>query len=232
MRKIIRALTCLLCAVLLLSACSGGNSESANTVLSGGQTPGANGSQSQQAGGSQSQGQSQGVKPEQLISKAEAAMLIGEAVKDGAKGEYPMLGMNMCFYAGATPESKGYLQVAVIQMGQSGQAEHSSQPSESQSSQPSESKSSQPSESSGGGGEQMSAKTLYEGFKKLFSDPNVALTGRLGDDAFVSAPGMSILTGEYYIYIAAGSADPVQAQAIVKAAAELALNNLKRIQGE
>lgn len=229
MKKIIRLMACLLCVVLLLPACSGGNSESANTVLSGGQSPGANSSQSQ-AGGSQSEGQAQMIKPEQLISKDEAATLLGEAVKDGAKGEYPLLGMNMCFYAAEKADSKGYLQVAIIQMGGSGggeQSGESSQPSESQSSQPSESAS-----GGGGGGEEMSAKTLYEGFKKLFSDPNTALTGRIGEDAFVSAQGMSILSGEYYIYIAAGSADPVQMQAIVKAAAELAINNLKRIQGE
>ena len=229
MRKIIRALACLLCVVLLLPACSGGNSESANTVLSGGQSPGANSSQSQQAGSSQSQGQAQMIKPEQLISKDEAATLLGETVKDGAKGEYPLLGMNMCFYAAEKADSKGYLQVAIIQMGSAGGQEQSEE-----SSQPSESQSSQSSESAGGGGgeEEMSAKTLYEGFKKLFSDPNTALTGRIGEDAFVSAQGMSILSGEYYIYIAAGSADPTQMQAIVKAAAELAVNNLKRIQGE
>ncbi len=239
MRKIILMVACLLCIALLLPACSGGESGSASTVLSGGQTPGANNSQGQQAGSSQSQGgqEQKMIKPEQLISKDEAATLLGETVKDAAKGEYPMLGLNTCFYAAEKPDSKGYLHVGIIQMGQQGQSGGSGGGGQSgQSSQPSSSESSQASQSSGGGssggGEEMSAKTLYEGFKKLFSDPNSVLTGRIGEDAFVSAPGISILSGQYYIYVAVGNADPLKAQTMVKQAAELAMNNLKRIQGE
>ena len=44
--------------------------------------------------------------------------------------------------------------------------------------------------------------------------------------------GMSILSGESCIYIAVGSADPAMAQNILKQAAELAVINMKRIQGK
>lgn len=217
-----------------LTGCSGGGSESANTMLSGNsQSPQASGSQGQQS--SSSAGSQQPIKPEQLISKEEAATLIGEAVKEGAPGEYPMLGLSICFYAAENADSKNYLQIAVIQQGagsgQSGSGE-SSQPSASSQS----SESSQASQSQSGGSDSqsqsLSPRNLYEGFKKLFSDPYASVSGRIGDDTFLSAQGMSILSGEYYIYIAAGSPNAQDTQKILKQAGELAINNLRRIQGE
>lgn len=77
----------------------------------------------------------------------------------------------------------------------------------------------------------MSPKTIFEALKKSLADPN-ADAGRIGEEAFVSAPGISILSGEYYIYVAASGADPTKTQQITKQAAELAVNNLKRMLGQ
>ena len=238
MRKIIRMTACALCIALLLPGCSGGNSGNSNTMINGSsQSPSTSASSSGSSGAQQSSSsgqEQQMIKPEQLISKDEAKTLLGEAVKDGADGEYPLLGLNLCFYAAEKKDSKSYLQIAIIQQsalqqggGNSG-SEQSGQPS--QSSQ--QSQSSQPSQSSGGGGGGVSLKDYYEGFKKMFSDPNAALTGRIGDDAFLSAQGVSILVGEYYIFISAATADPAKLDAALKQAAEMVVNNLKRIMGE
>lgn len=58
------------------------------------------------------------------------------------------------------------------------------------------------------------------------------VSGFIGDDKFIMSQGMSILSGENCIYIAVGNADPVKAQTILKQAAELAVINIKRIQGK
>jgi hypothetical protein len=141
-----------------------------------------------------------------------------------------MLGLNICYYAAASASSKNWLQVAVLQQasGSSGQS------SSGESSQPSSSGSSSSSQSSASAGqsESLTPKNVYEGLKKLFSDPNATISGRLGDGAFISAQGISILSGEYYIYIAVGSFSPEQAQTILKQAGELALTNLNRILGK
>jgi|AGTN01.1.fsa_nt_gi hypothetical protein len=215
----------------VMQGCSGSKEESASTMISGSsQSPGMNGSQSQPA--SSGSPSVQMVKPGQLVSQVEAASLLGEAVKDGVSGGNPLLNVSICFYAAENTASTNYLQIVLIPQnaGESGGGPgESSQPSESA---PNESgESSQPSES-GGKSEGMSPKSLYEALKMMFSDPNTPVTGRLGDDAFISTQGTGILYREYFIYIAAGGATPEAAQAIVKQAGELAVENLRRILGE
>jgi len=238
MKKIICLILTFVIVILLFPGCSGGESEGASATVQPGssQSPQAESSDSKQASSS-GDSQSQQIKPEQLISKDEAAMLIGESVKAAVSEEYPLLGLSTSFYAPEKSDSKSYLQVCLIQQSafkqgggeQSGGSSQSGQQGESsQSSQPSESGG----ESGGSGGGEMSPKTLYEGLKKLFSDPNTALTGRIGDDIFVSAQGISILSGDYCIIILIDCPDPTKVEETLKQAGELAISNLKRIQGE
>ena len=234
MKKNVFILMALFIMVVTITGCSGGDSGSTSTTVSGSsQSPS---SQSSSSGGSQqssdsSSSQAPQIKPEQLISKTEAATLIGEAVKDGAMDEYPQFGLSLTFYAAENSESKNYLQIAVLQQASEGGGEGGASES-SASSQPSQSSSSSPSSSSGGSGEKLAPKDIFEGLKKLFSDPFAPVEGRMGDDTFMSAQGISILYGEQYIYISVGSFSATDAQKILKQAAELAITNLKRIQGE
>jgi len=242
MKKITLIMIILLVVVLLFPGCSKKESEGASATIQPGNSssPQANSSDSKQAS---SDAGSEGlmIKPEQLLSKEEAAALIGESLKTGVSEEYPLLGLNTCFYAPEMPDSKCYLQICLIQQNALKQKEGGGEGSES-SAKPSESgqSGSEQSGESGGesggsggsGGGEMSPKTLYDGLKKLFSDPNTAMTGRIGDDIFISAQGISILSGEYCIVILIGASDPSQAQTALKQAGELAVKNLKRIKGE
>jgi hypothetical protein len=221
--------------LLFITSCSKDESNKTTTTIPGKTQP-------QNTGGSSSgsgETEKQMIMPEQLISKEEATELIGEPVKDGVKEQQPLLGLNICFYAAEAKDSKSYLQIALIQKeamssgqsgDQSGQSGGQSGQSGSQSGQSGQSGGQ--SGGSGGSEGEMSPKTLYEGLKKLFSDPNTAITGRVGEDTFISAQGMSILSGEYYIYVAIGNSDPQKMQTILKQAGETAEFNLKRIQGE
>jgi len=241
MRKTARYVIVILCIALALSGCSSNESQSASTQLpgGGGQSPAANSSsmpQTSQQGG----GGGQMIEPKQLISKVEAAQLLGEPVKDGITDEKPVLGMKICFYAAENPASKSYLQIAVVQSGmlQQGQGQPQASASPDTSSQPGsqgggDSSGPQASQgSSGGGGEQLTPKALFEALKQSMEDLNSTETGRIGDDNFLAAQGMGILSGEFYIYVSAGSNDPAAIPEIVKAAGEMSFRNLKRIQGE
>jgi len=242
MRKLARYVIVIFCIALVLSGCSSNESQSASTQLpGGGQSPAANSSSMPQTS---QQGESGGqmIEPKQLISKEEAAQLLGEPVKDGMTDKKPVLGMKICFYAAENSASKSYLQIAVVQSGmlQQGQGQGQSQTSASpgSSSQPggqggSQSSSSpQASQGSPGGGEQLTPKAIFEALKQAMEDLNSAETGRIGDDNFLTAQGMGILSGEFYIFVSAGSNDPAAIPGIVKAAAEMSVRNLKRIQGQ
>lgn len=238
MKKTICLILAFLILVLIIPGCSQGNSEGASATVQPekSQSPGASSSAGMQASGSESS-QSQQIKPEQLISKEEAVKLVGESVKAGVNEKYPLLGLSTCFYAPEKSDSKSYLQVCLIQnsalkQGGEEQSGQSSEPSETSGSKSGGSESGQQSSSGGEGGGEMSPKTLYEGLKKLFSDPNTALTGRIGDDIFISAQGISILSGEHCIVILMSCTDPAKTAETLKQAGELAISNLKRIQGE
>lgn len=218
--------------LMLITGCSKEEPNKSTTTIPGKtQQPSANVSSSGSA-----ESQKKLIQPEQLISKEDATLIIGESVKDGVKDQHPKLGMNICFYAAENADSKSYLQIALIQKesmssGQSGGSDKSGDGSDEQSGQSGGQSDGQSGGQSGGGGE-MAPKDLYEGFKKLFSDPNIAVTGRIGDDTFITSQGMNILSGEYYICVNAGGFNPQKTQAVLKQAGELAVYNLKRIQGE
>lgn len=55
------------------------------------------------------------LEPEMLISKDEAAKLIGEAVQDAKKSETAVVGMKLCVYNAVDPSSNNYLQVSLTQ---------------------------------------------------------------------------------------------------------------------
>jgi len=229
---------CILISLVLLaviSGCSGGDSGSTTTVVTGSSSQSQSASSSSGESSSTSSSPGKSIKPEQLISSEEAAQLIGEAVKAGVKDDYSAFGLDICFYAAANAESKNYLQIAVIQQASESESQggESSQPSESSSASASASASPSSSASaSGGQSEPATPKSLYDGFKKIFSDPNAAVTGRLGDDNFLAAQSISILSGDYCIFIAVGSFSPEAGQAILTQASEMVMANLQRILGE
>jgi hypothetical protein len=240
MRKLTRDVIVIFCILLALSGCSSNESQSASTQLpGGGQSPASNASNMPQSS-QQSESGGQMIEPKQLISKEEAAQLIGETVKDASTDEQSMLGMKICLYAAENSASKSYIQIAVIQAGALKQGQQqssggssggsgSSGSSESSGSGGGSSPSASPSSSSGS---ELTPKGIFEALKQAMEDLNSGDTGRIGDDNFLTAQGMGILSGEYYIFVSAGSNDATVVPGIVKAAGEMAIRNLKRIQGE
>jgi len=237
MRKLKCFASILVCFILVMAGCSNNESQSASTQLPGGQSAAVSASGGQQSSGQEQTG-GQMIEPKQLISKEEAAQLVGETVKDGSTEEQSMLGMKLCFYAAENTNSKSYLQIAVIQtsMLQQGQQQSSGGGGSSSgggSGGSGSGSSSSPSASqSNSGGNELTPKGIFEALKKAMEDLNAADTGRIGDDNFIAAQGMGILSGEYYIFVSAGSNDTANVPNIVKAAGELAVRNLKRIQGK
>ena len=242
MRKLTRYVIVIFCIVLALSGCSSNESQSASTQLpGGGQSPASNSSNMPQSS-QQSETSGQMIEPKQLISKEEAAQLIGETVKDASTDEQPMLGMKICLYAAENSASKSYLQIAVVQAGslQQGQQQSSGSSgglsgggSGSSGGGPGNSSSNSPGTSpSSSSGSELTPKGIFEALKQAMEDLNSGDTGRIGDDNFLTAQGMGILSGEYYIFVSAGSNDATVVPGIVKAAGELAVRNLKRIQGK
>ena len=55
------------------------------------------------------------LEPEMLISKNDAAELLGETVQDGKKSETPIVGMKISMYNAVNPSSLQYLQISLTQ---------------------------------------------------------------------------------------------------------------------
>jgi len=55
------------------------------------------------------------LEPELLISKSEAAKLLGEAVEDGKKSETKVVGQKICFYKPVNSSSRRFLQISLTQ---------------------------------------------------------------------------------------------------------------------
>jgi len=55
------------------------------------------------------------LEPELLISKVEAAELLGEAVEDGKKSETKAVGQKICFYKPVNSSSRRFLQISLTQ---------------------------------------------------------------------------------------------------------------------
>ncbi len=222
-----------LCVFMFTAGCQGNNQQNAATTQLAGGGNQSSGTSSQGSQPSQSGGQSGGqtIEPNQLISKEEAAALLKEAVKDAVTTEQSSLGLKTGFYAPEKSDSKSYLEIVVMQKPQSGgQGGGGSQGSGGTSSSPSQSQGG----SSGGGGSQggeISPAMIFEALKKSMADPNSTEVLHIGDDTFVTSPGIVLLSGEYCIYVSAGATDLAAAKETVKKAAELIVSNLKRIQG-
>lgn len=230
-----------MCVFTLTVSCQGGNEQNAATTQiagnGGGQSPGTS-SQGGQSSQSSDSGQSGGkpIEPSQLISKEEAATLLKEPVKDAAATEQSTMGLKIGFYAPEKSDSKNYLEIVVMQKPQGGGDKGGgSQGGGGESSSPSQSSGSSGGEGSQGGGEskggEISPAMVFEALKKAMGDPNATEVMHIGDDTFTTSPGIILLSGEYCIFISAGGADPAAAKETAKKAAELAVSNLKRIQG-
>jgi len=139
------------------------------------------------------------IEPCELITKAEAGSLIGEAVKEGQHDEQKAVGMKKCFYEAASPDSGKFLQITAQQpefmppqVREAGQ----------------------------------SPKTIFAETKKMLAGGRVDLAG-FGDEAFISTGGLHMLTGEYYITIGVGNPDRDGNRQKLEAAGQLALDKLQ-----
>jgi hypothetical protein len=236
MKKTTWMISLFLCVILVAAGCTDNSPPSTTTISQGSEQSQGSEPQSQQASASSSPAVQ--IKPKQLISKDDALKLLGESVKEGVEDEKAEMGLSGCYYAAETMGSKTYLQISVLQKPQEG-GQQSAQPSgggESGGQQSGGESSGSPSGGQSGGGEsgqeKMTPKIAFETVKKVFADPNAAVTGFVGDDKFLASPGICFLSGDYCVYVAVGNADPAKALAIVKQAAELAFINLKRVQGK
>jgi hypothetical protein len=72
---------------------------------------------------------------------------------------------------------------------------------------------------------------VFQAVNGALGDPKSSESG-IGDQAFETAPALHIMAGEYYISIAAGGEDPQKAKEVLKTAGRLAVNNMKKLQGQ
>jgi hypothetical protein len=225
MKKFVSILALILCFIVLMSACEESSEQSPSSSQSSGSSSGG-----QQSPGA-SQSAAQPIQPKQLISKDDAVKLLGESVKEGIESKDLYQGLSGCFYAPEKADSKSYLMIVVLQKEQSSGGQGGGQQGSGQ--QGGQSGGGQQGGQSGGSQQgAVSPKKVFEILKKVFSDPNMPVSGFIGDDKFIMSQGMCILSGENCIYIAVGNSDPAKAQPILKQAAELAVSNLSRIQGK
>ena len=89
-----------LCAVLLFSGCSSNAPEKAETASE-------NAAVQKQA--------SKIIEPCELVTEADAAKILGEAVKPAEKSEQQVVGMKLCLYNPVDTESTQFLQVTLTQ---------------------------------------------------------------------------------------------------------------------
>jgi hypothetical protein len=72
-----------------------------------------------------------------------------------------------------------------------------------------------------------SPKSIYESLKANF--PNAVKVEGIGDDAFIAPPGMHVIKGDYYISIAVGNSDDPKNREILRAAGQMAVENLQKL---
>jgi hypothetical protein len=114
-----------------------------------------------------------------LITKTEAAEILGKAVNDAETSEKPVTGMKLCLYKTVNDDSADFLQVTISQPAfMSAESKASGQ----------------------------SPGSVFTSLKNAFSDSRNDISG-IGDDAFIATPGLHILKGDYYVTIEAGNID-------------------------
>ncbi len=180
---------CLFVSTLILFAGCGGND------------PGSENSQGKQTTVQEAAQPSAGCQlkePCELITRAEAESLIGEAVKDGQYGEQQVVGMKKCFYEAANPDSGKFLQITVQQ-----------------------SEFMPPQVREAG----QSPKSIFVETKKMLTDGRVDLAG-FGDEAFIGTGGLHMLAGDYYITVGVGNPDRDGNRQKLEAAGRLVLAKL------
>ena len=166
----------------------------------GGSDPGSENSQGKQTTVQASKGPAgcQLKEPCDLITRAEAESVIGEAVKDGQYGEQKVVGMKKCFYEAANPDSGKFLQITVQQASfMPPQVREAGQ----------------------------SPKSIFAETKKMLADGRVDLAG-LGDEAFIGTGGLHMLAGDYYITVGVGNPDQDGNRQKLEAAGRLVLTKL------
>ncbi len=241
MKKLLFRIVLFFCIAALITGCSDNSKPSETTVSPGGDSQSSD--SASPSGQEASASAVMTIKPKQLISKEDAVKLLGESMKEGIEDEQKEMGVSSCFYAPETAGSKSYLQITVLQKPsdnsggqQSGGQQSGGQQSEGQQQSGSQQSGGQQSggQQSGGqqSGQEMTPKKIFEAIKKVFADPNAAVTGFVGDDKFMTAQGICLISAEYCVYVAVGNADPAKAKEIISQAAELAFINLKRVQGK
>ena len=139
------------------------------------------------------------IEPEQLIVKEEAEELLGAAVANVQKSEQEVVGQKQCLYEFAGEASDRFLQVSLTQ-----RAFIKNQNAE------------------------VTPKFIFESIKDNFEAELVAIDG-IGEEAFITTPGIHILQGDYYIVIAVGNTSNETNRDILKAAGAKAVRNLEQL---
>ena len=139
------------------------------------------------------------IEPEELISREEAAALLGEPVKDGDKTVMESVGQKIVFYDPEMEGSFGFLQLSLTQ----------------QAFMPA--------------GSTITPEEIYGAAKAGLDDTSDFEVSGIGDECFSGTPGLHILASRYYIVIGAGNSDDPAVQDIYMRAGEIAVDNLENI---
>lgn len=119
MKKVFMVIFVLLCCVALLAGCAGSSDtpETSNTPDNASDVaqPANQPSEALEVQEPESQPEGTLIEPEQLISKEEAATLLGEAVKDGEKTGQQVVGQKICVYEAEDENSFRFLQISLVQ---------------------------------------------------------------------------------------------------------------------
>lgn len=111
MKKAFVLIVVILFVMTALAACSGGTEEPQSPEGAKSEAP-AGVSEQLAVEKSEAPGTAAVIEPEQLISKEEAALLVG-AVKDGEKSEQPAVGQKIVYYD--TQDEEDFLQISLTQ---------------------------------------------------------------------------------------------------------------------
>lgn len=139
------------------------------------------------------------IAPEQLISKEEAQMLIGESVEDGEETVMETVGQIILLYDSAEEGSFASLQISLTQQAMMPQ------------------------------GSTITPEEVYSGAKAGLDETSDVDISGIGDECFTGTPGLHIVKDGYYIVIAAGNTDDPKVQDILKEAGRIAVENLEQI---
>ncbi len=178
MRKWSVCLAALIVSAVLLSGCSGAKAP---------------------AGANSTNQSAKLVEPEQLISKSEAAQLLGEAVKEGEKKEQPAVGQKLSFYAPLNDSTQTYVQIAVTQtafMNNKNNTPESLYNS--------------------------TKANINDSTKAMKVDG-------IGNEYFFGTAGLHILTDGYYLVIMTGNSNKPEIRTLMGEAAKIACKNLKNL---